>query len=135
MEKDKKVLRIKSANPLEKAYKALEAEFTKRCQALAILREENESLKRTVSDLTSKIEGNVCPDYEQIMADERFLSEYALKCERLRTMIIKDYLKSLSSHNAVSVLRGGVGESALTPVNKPKSLAEAKKLAEIIING
>ena len=135
MEKDKKVLHAKNANPLEKAYKALESEFTKRCQALAILREENENLKRTVNELLSKVEGNVCPDYAQILADERFLYEHALKDEGLRTMIIKDYLKNLSSQNTVSVLRGGVGESALAPVNKPKSLAEAKKLAEIIING
>ena len=135
MKKDEKFLRKEDSNPLQKAYKALEAEFTKRCQQLAFLREENEKLKQTVQSLSSQLEGGVHPDYGQILCDEVFLNEYALHDERLKSMIIANYLKSLSSRNAVSVLRGGVGESALTPVSKPKSLAEAKKLAEIIIKG
>lgn len=50
-------------------------------------------------------------------------------------MIIADYLKSIAGSGAVSVLSGTVGSSPLTPAAKPKSLAEAKKLAEILIKG
>ncbi|MBQ8882000.1 MAG: hypothetical protein IJY70_01220 [Clostridia bacterium] len=56
-----------------------------------------------------------------------------MSSDEVRATIIADYLKSLGSKNAVSVLNGQVGATPLTPINKPKSLADAKKLAELLI--
>lgn len=56
-----------------------------------------------------------------------------MSSDEVRAKIIADYLKSLGSKNAVSVLNGQVGATPLTPVNKPKNLADAKKLAELLI--
>ena len=56
-----------------------------------------------------------------------------MSSDEVRAKIIADYLKSLGSKNAVSVLNGQVGATPLTPINKPKSLADAKKLAELLI--
>lgn len=106
--------------------------------------ERLEEAARTVAELKVRAEnaenelnrlGCAPPDYDAILSDERFIDEYAVKCAPLRTRIIADYLIKLNGDGAVSVLGGAVGNTPLTPVAKPKSLSEAKRLAEILIKG
>lgn len=51
---------------------------------------------------------------------------------RVKNRIIDEYLKSLASKQRVSLI-SSTGFTALTPVNKPKNLADAKRLADKII--
>ncbi len=50
----------------------------------------------------------------------------------IKNKIIAEYLAALSRPSAVSLMGQG-GYSALTPVNKPKTLRDAKRLADKII--
>ena len=59
--------------------------------------------------------------------------EKALSNDEIRAKIIAEYLKSLTNNDTVRVLSGEVGATPLTPAPKPKSLADAKKLAELLI--
>ena len=122
-------------NPAEKqaevrAFKALKQQNALLLEQNEALNKENEQLKEAVETLK-----NATPDYEQIASSPDFIEEYALGSALLKAKIIEDYLRSLSKGGGVSVLSTTVGAPPLTPHKKPKSLAEAKKLAEIIING
>jgi hypothetical protein len=66
--------------------------------------------------------------------DEEILAQI-LSSELVRKKIIEDYLRSLSLNKNLAVLGRRVGSTPLTPPKRPKSLAEAKKLAEILIKG
>ena len=74
-------------------------------------------------------------DWSKRMADEQFVEEFILGNEKIKAQIIGEYLRKLTSAKEVAVLRGNTGSTPLTPPKKPKSLAEAKKLAEILIKG
>ena len=119
----------KGTDELIRAYLKLEAEFR-------ALFAENAELKRINAELTEKLEKlSLEPDYGAILSDEKFIEEYAARDSALKARIIADYLSGLSSGRGVSVLSSGTGSTPLTPAAKPKSLAEAKKLAEILIKG
>ena len=101
-----------SAEELLKAYRALEAEFTKRCQRLKIA---ETALAETREKLAAAQSGNA-----------EISAEAAEK-------IIEDYLRSVLSNKSVPVLNSDFGQGVLTPVRKPKNLDEAKRLAELMI--
>ena len=71
---------------------------------------------------------------EELDRNEDFLSQIT-NSEVVKKKIIEDYLRALSLKNSVAVLGSGLGSTPLTPPRRPKSLAEAKKLAEILIKG
>lgn len=106
---------------LYKAYCALEAEFTKRCQEFKRLEgsllqagEENRSLKERLA---------------KILDDEDFLEKAALN-ERLSDKVIRAYLARFNGLRNVPLLKSGSGFAATVPAKKPKTLEEAKALAE-----
>ena len=98
-------------------------------EMIASLRREVNALKEENALLKSN------PDWSQALKDERFVEEYALRDEELKNRIIAEYLRALTAVKNTPVLRGGVGSTPLTPPKKPRSLAEAKKMAEILIKG
>lgn len=110
----------------------------------ALLRKTQTALEeseRTVALLKQKIAEKENKDYSPssfsiatVEDDEEILAQI-LSSEVIRKKIIEDYLRSLSLNNNVAVLGSRVGSTPLTPPKRPKSLAEAKKLAEILIKG
>ncbi|MBR2967472.1 MAG: hypothetical protein IKC35_01680 [Clostridia bacterium] len=65
------------------------------------------------------------------MSDNETLFELAQANEYVKNRIIAQYLYELTTRNSPNLASNGL--SALTPVNKPKNLADAKRLAEKII--
>ena len=107
-----------------KSYKSLEAEFTKRCQKLKELEENNAKLENKLQELSHSA--------ERVLEDEEFIESRVLRDSNIVNKIIAEYLSSLSNPRGAPTLSSNLGRSALTPVKKPKSLEEAKKLAEIL---
>ena len=134
-QKDKRKVRRENENRLLKAYLYIQSAKDKLEKTTEFLKRENAVLRRKLSELQAENARLAAPpDYGAITEDEAFV-EFALKNERLKEKFVADYLKTLKGTGAVSVLSGSVGLSPLTPAAKPKSLAEAKKLAEILIKG
>lgn len=100
---------------------------------IASLRGEVDALKARESELVRTLNEKSAPDYAAIAADELFADEYARRSEVIKDRIITDYLRSLSRSGGVRLLGETVGKTALAPLKKPKTLSEAKKLAELYI--
>ena len=122
----------KFANPdaLLSAYNALEAEFTKRCQKL----KEAEAKLLAAETVVSAAPPSREDIANQLLTDEQFVEERVLSDEFIRAKVIERYLTDLS-HPAVSVLTNKTGSAMLTPFAAPKTLAEAKKLADLFLKG
>lgn len=133
--KDKRKVKRDGENRLLKAYLWLQSAKDKLDKTVDFLKKENAVLRRKLTELQAENARLAAPpDYGALTEDDAFV-EFALKNERLKEKFIADYLKTLKGMGSVSVLSGSVGLSPLTPAAKPKSLAEAKKLAEILIKG
>ncbi len=129
-ENNEKQARISAFRTLKDKIATLISENEAVKQENEAVKQENETLRQTVLSLES-----ATPDYEAIASDPQFIERYATASELLNAKIIENYLKGLSAKRGVSVLSTGVGATPLTPHRKPKSLAEAKKLADILIKG
>lgn len=84
-------------------------------------------------ELIRELDERRTPDYAAIASDEEFIDAYARRSELIKAKVIADYLRSLSHTGGVRLLGESVGKSALAPLKKPKTLSEAKKLAELYI--
>ena len=100
---------------------------------IAGLRGELDALRAREGELVRELGERSVPDYAAIAADESFADEYACRSEIIKAKVITDYLRSLSHTDGVRLLGEKVGRSALAPLTKPKTLSEAKKLAELYI--
>ena len=109
----------------------LESKLMKSGREISALRGENDALKTQISALEREMSER--SDYPRLVKEDEFIERYILGEEEIKKRIITQYLASLSAGTCPVTLGGRVGYSPLTPVAKPKSLAEAKKLAEIII--
>ena len=111
----------------------IEAENLALRAEIAGLRGELDALRTREGELVRELGERSVPDYAAIAADESFADEYACRSEIIKAKVITDYLRSLSRTGGVRLLGGRVGRSALAPLTKPKTLSEAKKLAELYI--
>lgn len=111
----------------------IEAENLALRAEIAGLRGELDALRAREGELVRELGERSVPDYAAIAADESFADEYACRSEIIRAKVITDYLRSLSHTGGVRLLGEKVGRSALAPLTKPKTLSEAKKLAELYI--
>lgn len=68
----------------------------------------------------------------QSYSNDEKLWELVKDNTQIKERIISQYLMSLASKQRVSLISSN-GFTALTPVNKPKNLADAKRLADKII--
>lgn len=117
--------KFQTGGELLKAYNSLESEFTKRSQKLKELECEKEKL--VLSLQAKETEVKKCLD------DETYIEENIVKNSKVSQKIIESYLKEILSSLPPAPLSSKVGRSALTPVNKPKDLKEAKQLADILL--
>ena len=107
---------------LEDSIAALKSEYAARKSENARLSAENARLGAPV-------------DYAAAIEHDERAEAAAIASERVRNAVVAAYLKNLGSAERISVLTGSNGAIPLAPPAKPKSLAEAKKLAEILIKG
>lgn len=112
--------KFKDVNALLNAYNSLQSEFTKRCQRV----KELESAL-TVDKVTAPTE-NV-----EKQASEK--EESKSITEEDKQNILKEYLKGLLGAKTTAVVMDGVGGGVNTPINRPKTIAEAGKLAQEIL--
>lgn len=101
-------------------------------------RELNEA-KELIADLIGKLDAaraaaNLEPNYDKLLTDERLIDR-AVKDAVIRERVLTEYLGSLASGGAVNVLSSALGRTPLTPVRKPTTLGEAKRIAENMIQG
>jgi len=73
------------------------------------------------------------PKLQELSEEE--LIEIALQSERIRDNIISDYLQSLAANNGVRILNGRIGAVPLTPPERPRTLKEAKEIADKMMRG
>lgn len=100
---------------------------------IAGLRGELDAMRTREGELIRELDERRTPDYAAIASDEEFIDAYARRSELIKAKVIADYLRSLSHTGGVRLLGESVGKSALSPLKKPKTLSEAKKLAELYI--
>ena len=122
-----------SALSPERLSDEIEAENLALKAEIASLRGEVDALKTREGELVRTLSEKSAPDYAAIASDELFADEYARRSEVIKSRIITDYLRSLSRSGGVRLLGETVGKTALAPLKKPKTLSEAKKLAELYI--
>lgn len=111
--------KFKDADALYKAYNALESEFTKRCQKIKELEGKIERVDKQEERSLDGINQESVPTEKEISAEEE-------------NEVIQKYLKALISSKPKAVMIKG-GESVVTPVKRPKTIAEAGNLAKEII--
>lgn len=119
--------KFKNEEQLLQAYKALESEFTKRCQ---IIKELEKQLADTSAELKSAL---TQPDFAVCLEDEEFVRENIFANERLKDAIVAMYLEDLCKTPSLSTLPSSMGRTPLSPIKRPKTLLECKALAEKII--
>lgn len=104
--------------------------------SIAVLKSENAVLKSENARLSAENARLGAPvDYAAAIENDERAEAAAIASERVRNAVVAAYLKNLGSAERISVLTGSNGAIPLAPPAKPKSLAEAKKLAEILIKG
>lgn len=97
---------------------------------------KNKSNGRNYSALNLKLKkerekGKMLTEKLNQMNDSEALYELVQNNPDVKNRIIAQYLYELTTRNNPKLASDGL--SALTPVNKPKNLADAKRLAEKII--
>ena len=113
--------KFKDVNALLNAYNSLQSEFTKRSQRLKELEGELSAEKAAfVSAPSEKPEG------ERIAAEKDITEED-------KNNILKEYLKGVLSSKSKAVVIDGVGVGVKTPIEKPRSISEAGRLAKGIL--
>ena len=118
MEKIKHRLhKFDSVEQLKSAYEALEAEFTKRCQQVAEQKKQLQELKEKIKKL-----------------ENTDLLEVVMQDDNIKKEIVNQYLVDMLSRKRTGVLTSKIGCSSIMPPNKPKTLKEAQKLADMLIS-
>ena len=109
--------KFKDVAALLDAYNSLQSEFTKRCQK--------------VKELEGKLEA-VDKEKTPTGTDSREKSE-EVKLEEKETFL-KEYLKEVLGKKQTAIVMGGTGVGVKTPVQRPKTLEEAGRLAQELLN-
>lgn len=110
----KKYGKFDTLQALLTAYASLEAEFTKRCQTMAQLQKEIDSLTA------------------EITQERRHKRNEEENAEKKKEEIIREYLISLPRNGAVAFMPHS-SAVPLAPVKRPHTLKEAKELADYFI--
>ncbi len=111
--------KFKDVNALLNAYNSLQSEFTKRCQRV-------KELENALTDEKTKVSAVKESTAEVGQANAGITEED-------RQNILKDYLKGLLGSKQTAIVMDGVGGGVSTPVNRPKTIAEAGNLAKEIL--
>ena len=108
--------KFKDVNALIAAYNSLQAEFTKRCQRIKELEARAAVDKVTPTEKTENSENRPISITEE--EKENF---------------IKGYLKEIMGAKSKAIVMDDFGVSVKTPVNKPKTVEEAGRLAKELL--
>ncbi|MCL2369964.1 MAG: hypothetical protein FWC80_01870 [Firmicutes bacterium] len=92
----------------------------------------NSPAQNQVEDLTGEQREATGTDTPQDLSEDMLL-ELALSTDSIRDKIIDDYLHSLAANNGVRILSGRIGAMPLTPLERPKTLREAKVVADKLL--
>jgi hypothetical protein len=111
--------KFKDVKSLLDAYNSLQAEFTKRCQRLKEL-EGATSLDQSANIDSNKAQAGALNNAQSITDEDR-------------NKILQDYLKGVLGAKQTAVVIDGAGVGVRTPVQKPKTIAEAGSLAKEIL--
>ncbi len=125
MHKSEPIGKFSSSEELYRAYGALEANFTRRCQENKRLSDYATELENKVAMLENKM--------ANIMHDEEFVEGSVMQNSAITERVINEYLRSLMRENPIQMLGGSVGMSAVTPMQKPRTLAEAGRMVERLL--
>lgn len=112
--------KFKDVNALLNAYNSLQSEFTKRCQRVKELESALTVDKENSPTEKGKEQASTNQETKGITEEDK-------------ENILKDYLKGLLGAKQTAVVMDGVGGGINTPINRPKSIAEAGKLAQEIL--
>ena len=121
--------KFKDVNALLSAYNSLQAEFTKRCQRIKEL-EAHAAVDKVIP--TEKAEGAFVAGEQpakEVPTENRTLSI----TEEEKENCIKGYLTEIMGAKSKAIVMDGFGASVKTPVNKPKTVEEAGKLAKELL--
>ena len=110
--------------------RAPQTEQVKESARLGVIEDKIDKLTEATAMLVQTLLKTI--EQKPAQSEESFI-EKALASDEIRAKIIAEYLKSLTNNDTVRVLSGEVGSTPLTPAPKPKNLADAKKLAELLI--
>lgn len=109
--------KFKDVQSLVNAYNSLQAEFTKRCQRL--------------KELESKIEKGDKTNVPQEQTDEHAKPNTTFIDKE---QVLKEYLLEVLGKKSQAIVMNGTGVGVKTPVNRPKTIEEAGKLAKNLLN-
>lgn len=113
--------KFKDVNALLSAYNSLQSEFTKRCQRIKELEGNLSAIDNQAKSQTESTE-DACKSNDNVK-DETLSKE----------QVIKEYLKGLLENKQTAIIMESGGVGLKTPTDKPKSIAEAGKLAKEIL--
>ena len=108
--------KFKDVEALLSAYNSLQSEFTKRCQRIKELESEKIAVEKAQAPT------------------ERALREREDTTGENKEEILKEYLLEVLGKKSTAILLDGVGASVKAPINRPRSIEEAGKLAQNIFN-
>ena len=108
--------KFKDVNALLAAYNSLQSEFTKRCQRIKELEAS------AAVDKVSPTEQSVKPENQTLSITEEEKENF-----------IKGYLKEIMGAKSKAIVMDGLGTGITTPVNKPRTVEEAGKLAKELL--
>ena len=100
--------KFKDVNALLSAYNSLQAEFTKRCQRIKEM------------EAASAVDKATPTEQKGITREEK-------------ETLIKDYLKEIIDAKSKAIVMDGLGTVVKTPVNKPRTVEEAGRLAKELL--
>ncbi len=112
--------KFKDVQSLLSAYNSLHAEFTKRCQRIKELEGKAGSVDKETPP-TETANGNVAKEEIQGITEKDKLD------------IVKGYLKELLSSKQQAIIIEGDGIGIKAPIDKPKTLDQARQLAKEIL--
>ena len=118
----KKYGKFDTLQALISSYASLEAEFTKRCQQLCCLESELDRLRRENAELKA---------LDKCVVSERAANAAEIDDET-RDRVIREYLASIPK-GGVKLLSSSSGSVTLAPLRRPKTLKEAKEIADYVI--
>jgi len=138
-----------SADQLLKAYDSLQREYTKKCQmlnkykrdfggidaeaAVKKISKDKDNCIDCKSDIDGKTKSTECVEIQDD-TDRDIEQSAGDKCEqKIESSIIANYLKRLAQTSAPTLIKKS-GFAIVSPYTPPKTLQEAKRIADQIIN-
>ena len=110
--------KFKDVGALLNAYNSLQSEFTKRCQKIKELESQvNVDDKTNVPSTAQSAHAN--------QVDTTLIDKES---------VLKEYLLDVLGKQPSAIISGGAGVGVKTPVNRPKTIEEAGKLAKKLLN-